>query len=144
VRPQESRILPDIQSTLQKTSWVVGNSFGLRLCHRPTGRQQQPGRWPIQTARLRDRLRKACGTTISHYPTGTIQRAHASNHHSPGLRPFDCRCLGEARRLTNDRWHRYRQRGKPIESRRGSLDLRGEDIRSSDRFSTGKSNQSIP
>jgi len=50
VRRQESRILPDIQSTLHKTSQVAGNSFSLRLCHRAPGRQQEPGRRTIQTA----------------------------------------------------------------------------------------------
>jgi len=144
VRPQESRILPDIQSTLQKTGQVVGSSFGFRLCHRALGRQQEPGWWPIQTARLQDRLWKACGMTVGNCLSGTIWRSHASNYRVPGFRPFGCRRLGEAGRLTNDRRNKYRHRGEPMERRRGSLDLRGEDIRSSGRFSMLKSDKPIP
>jgi len=142
--PQQSRILPDIRSTLQKTSQVVGSSFRLRLCHWAPGRQQEPGRWPILTARLRDRLPQACGTTLGNGLSGTIQWSHASHHRGPGFRPLGCRRLGKACRPTNDRRPKYRQRGEPMESRRGSLDLRGEDIRSSGRFSTRKSDKSIP
>jgi hypothetical protein len=67
---------------------VVGNSFGLGFCHRALGRQQVPGGWPIQTARQRDRLRKACSTTIANHLSGTIRGSHASNHRGLGFHPL--------------------------------------------------------
>ena len=144
VQPQESRILPDIQSTLQKTSQVVGNSFGLVLCHRAPGRLQEPSPWPIQTGWIRDRLRKACGTSIGNRLSGNIRQAHDSNYLGPWFQSCCCRRVGEDCWPTNDMWLRYSQRGDPMESRRGSLVLRGEDMCSRDQFSAWKSVKSIP
>ena len=144
VPPQESRIFPDIQSALQKTSQVVRNSFGLRLCHWRPGPQQAAGRRPIRMAWLWDRPRKACGTTFSNRPSGTVRQSHASNYRGSDFGLLGGRHLGKACWPTNDRRHGSRESGVPMESWRGSVDLRGEDIRTSDRFSTRKSDKSIP
>ena len=144
VRPPVSRLLPDIQSDLQKTSQVVGNPFGLQLCYRGAGWQQGPCRWPIQTTRLRDWLREACGPTIGNRPSGTIWWPHASNYCGSGFWLLGCRHLSKASRLTSCRRHRYRGGGDSMVSRRGGIDLRGEDIRSCGQFSTPKCDKSIP
>jgi len=144
VRPQESRILRDIQSALQKTSQVVRNPFGLRLSHRAPGRQREPCRWPIQTTRLQYLLRKASGLTIGNRPSGTIWRPHASNYCSSGFLLLGCRRLGEASRPTSCRRHIYRGEGDSMGSGHKAIDLRGEDIRSCGRFSTWNSDKSIP
>jgi len=47
VRLQQSRILPDIQNTLQKTCQVVRNSFTLQLRHSTPGRHHEPCWWPV-------------------------------------------------------------------------------------------------
>jgi hypothetical protein len=56
VRQQWSQILPDIESHFQKTSQVVTNCFGLRLCHPEPGSHQDFCRRHIQTAQLLDLL----------------------------------------------------------------------------------------
>jgi len=88
VQPQESRILPCIQSDLQKPRQVVGNPFMLWLCYWAPGRQQEPCRYPIQVTRQWDQLWKACGTTFGYHVGGTIRQMHVTNHRGPGFQPI--------------------------------------------------------
>ena len=45
VGPQESGVLPNLQSALLETGQVGGNSILLRLCYRKLRRKTEPGRW---------------------------------------------------------------------------------------------------
>jgi len=144
VRPKDSRIVPDIQSTLQKTSQVVGYSFGLRHHHRTPGWHRRPCRWPVLTTRLRDRLRKACGLATGNCPSGTIWWPHASNCRGAGVWLLGCWHLGKASRPTSCRRHIFSGEGDSMGSCRRSIDLRGEHICSCGWFSTRTSHKSIP
>jgi len=143
VWPQESQILPDIQSANQKTSQVVGNPFDLSLCHPVPSRQLLHGRRPIPMAQLWDWLRKACGPTIANHISGTVPWSHASNHCGPGRWPFGCLCLGEASRQANCRWHRFRRKGERMENHCGGSDLQREYIHPCSQPPTRKSDKSI-
>ena len=143
VWPQQSRIHPDIQSGFQNTSLVVRNYFDLRHCHRAPGRQHVPGRWPVQRAPLRDPIQMACGMTIGHCLSRTVGWSIASDCPCSGFRLVSCRRLGNAHRPTNDRWHRDCQRGEPMESHRGGIGIRGEDVNCWSRPPTGESDMSI-
>jgi len=86
----------------------------------------------------------ARGSTLSDRLSGTIQWSQASIYRGSGYRILGCRCLGEVSPPTSCQQHEYQMKRESMERPRRGFDLRGEDIRSCSRFSTRKSDMSIP
>jgi len=123
VRPQESRVLPNLQSPRPKTGQVGGNPILLWLCHWTLRRKEIPGRWTIKKTRLRNRLLEtdhATASRPSNYHRWTIRWPLSRNQHSSVYRSVGCR------RETQGCWHsncwffwpakNWRTRGRTVQS----------------------------
>jgi len=64
MRPQESRVLPNVESALPDASEMGWDPFIIRLRYSTPGREKEPCRRTIKTTWLRRRLRKTYCTTL--------------------------------------------------------------------------------
>jgi len=138
VRPQESQVLPNLESALPMTRQVGGSSILLRLRHWTIWRKENPGTWTIKVTGLWDRLREtdlATTGNLGNFHHWTLWWPRWRNQNSPGNRHVGCRRHIQDYRHSDRRYSwpaKYRETirrtGQRMESHRRSSHLWKRDI----------------
>jgi hypothetical protein len=93
----------------------------------------------VRTPQLQVQQRKAFRRTCTKCLRVIILRSHAISHRDPGFQSYCCRILGTASWAATFRRHGHCERGVPMQSLCGSLDIPRLVIYSIDRLSTWNS-----